>query len=213
MAHRHGIFAFRIAFPKDAAMRAKRINQAEGRSREIMRVNQKRDLTSVTQPDMHEANGADHASQNRMPAFLTVNPFTLTKILPKPCHFPAKKKGGVGIWNFQFSHPRPSLSDLLTFSPAHLRTISAASVFSVAQPYSDSCIPAFLMRKSLPQTEVASGASCLKVLRKSMAEKSLPIWEIAPAIASGLTTGTRLVLVAPTGSGKTTQVPQMLFDA
>jgi hypothetical protein len=100
---------------------------------------------------MHEANGADHASQNQMPAFLTVNPFTLTKILPKPCHFPAKKRGGGGR-NLEFSIFHTSLSDLLTFSPAHLRTISAASVFSVAQPYSDSCIPAFLMSKSLPET-------------------------------------------------------------
>jgi len=46
-----------------------------------------------------------------------------------------------------------------------------------------------------------------------MAEMSLPIWKVAPEIVSALTKGTRLVLVAPTGSGKTTQVPQMLFDA
>src|SRR5688572_22034301 len=46
-----------------------------------------------------------------------------------------------------------------------------------------------------------------------MAEKSLPIWKIEREITSALTSGTRLVLVAPTGSGKTTQVPQMLFDA
>jgi ATP-dependent helicase HrpB len=46
-----------------------------------------------------------------------------------------------------------------------------------------------------------------------MAERSLPIWKIEPEIVSTLRSGTRLVLVAPTGSGKTTQVPQMLFDA
>jgi ATP-dependent helicase HrpB len=46
-----------------------------------------------------------------------------------------------------------------------------------------------------------------------MAEKSLPIWKIEREITSTLAQGTRLVLVAPTGSGKTTQVPQMLFDA
>jgi ATP-dependent helicase HrpB len=44
-------------------------------------------------------------------------------------------------------------------------------------------------------------------------EKSLPIWQIHPQIISGLTEGSRLVLVAPTGSGKTTQAPQMIWDA
>ncbi len=43
--------------------------------------------------------------------------------------------------------------------------------------------------------------------------KSLPIWQIHAAILDTLKTGNRLVLVAPTGSGKTTQVPQMLLDA
>jgi len=42
---------------------------------------------------------------------------------------------------------------------------------------------------------------------------SLPIWEIHSEIIETLRTGNRLVLVAPTGSGKTTQVPQMLLDA
>jgi ATP-dependent helicase HrpB len=42
---------------------------------------------------------------------------------------------------------------------------------------------------------------------------SLPIWEIHGAIVGALRAGNRLVLVAPTGSGKTTQVPQMLLDA
>jgi ATP-dependent helicase HrpB len=42
---------------------------------------------------------------------------------------------------------------------------------------------------------------------------SLPIWQIHDAILRTLREGNRLVLVAPTGSGKTTQVPQMLLDA
>jgi len=42
---------------------------------------------------------------------------------------------------------------------------------------------------------------------------SLPIWEIHWQIIETLRSGSRLVLVAPTGSGKTTQVPQMLLDA
>lgn len=46
-----------------------------------------------------------------------------------------------------------------------------------------------------------------------MAPTSLPIWEIHADIVQQLRAGNRLVLVAPTGSGKTTQVPQMLLDA
>ena len=45
-----------------------------------------------------------------------------------------------------------------------------------------------------------------------MPQTSLPIWEIHDAITGILRKGNRLVLVAPTGSGKTTQVPQMLLD-
>jgi ATP-dependent helicase HrpB len=43
-------------------------------------------------------------------------------------------------------------------------------------------------------------------------EKSLPIWQLESAILDVLRAGNRLVLAAPTGSGKSTQVPQMLVD-
>ena len=45
------------------------------------------------------------------------------------------------------------------------------------------------------------------------ASTGLPIWKIHHDILRTLRGGNRLVLVAPTGSGKTTQVPQMLLDA
>lgn len=46
-----------------------------------------------------------------------------------------------------------------------------------------------------------------------MPEKSLPIWEIHSQIVDALRSGNRLILSAPTGSGKTTQVPQMLLQS
>jgi ATP-dependent helicase HrpB len=44
-------------------------------------------------------------------------------------------------------------------------------------------------------------------------QTSLPIWQVHGQIIQTLREGRRLVLVAPTGSGKTTQVPQMLLDS
>jgi ATP-dependent helicase HrpB len=44
-------------------------------------------------------------------------------------------------------------------------------------------------------------------------QTSLPIWQVHGQIVQTLRDGHRLVLVAPTGSGKTTQVPQMLLES
>ena len=45
-----------------------------------------------------------------------------------------------------------------------------------------------------------------------MSEQELPIYEIASAIAAALPQRKRVVIQAPTGSGKSTQVPQILLD-
>src|ERR1700756_1930279 len=45
-----------------------------------------------------------------------------------------------------------------------------------------------------------------------MSKPNLPIFEIEQQLLETLATRRRLVLTAPTGSGKSTQVPQMLLD-
>jgi ATP-dependent helicase HrpB len=44
-------------------------------------------------------------------------------------------------------------------------------------------------------------------------QRDLPIWPIHSDIVGLLGSGNRFVLIAPTGSGKTTQIPQMILDA
>jgi ATP-dependent helicase HrpB len=45
-----------------------------------------------------------------------------------------------------------------------------------------------------------------------MANTDLPVWQLHGDILERLTNGNRLILAAPTGSGKSTQVPQMILD-
>ena len=45
-----------------------------------------------------------------------------------------------------------------------------------------------------------------------MSTRSLPILELREPLLSALAKQRRLILTAPTGSGKSTQMPQMLLD-
>ena len=42
--------------------------------------------------------------------------------------------------------------------------------------------------------------------------RTLPIYEVAAELIAGIASTGRIVLAAPTGSGKSTQVPQILLD-
>jgi ATP-dependent helicase HrpB len=45
-----------------------------------------------------------------------------------------------------------------------------------------------------------------------MRREDLPIFELENSIVENLRAHSRLIIQAPTGSGKSTQVPQILFD-
>ena len=64
---------------------------------------------------------------------------------------------------------------------------------------------------SFSENELTGGVGCDK-LRRIMSMRSLPILELREPLLSALAKQRRVILTAPTGSGKSTQVPQMLRD-
>src|SRR5437868_2135485 len=62
------------------------------------------------------------------------------------------------------------------------------------------------------ETRISSCARGYDKVLQTMNARNLPIMEVRESLLSALARQRRLILTAPTGSGKSTQVPQMLLD-